>query len=286
VRTQDGWGTGVVEPSDGKPFAIVGKILDARIGDTLELRGTQTVHPKYGDQFKIESCFPMRPDSVDGVVAWLAETIPNVGEARARDLLAHFKTPAKLWEAIETNPEALAVIRGITTEAAVRIQAVYLAERDSREAKVALFAWGLSNNQIQKCLLKWKTLDVVVSAVRENPYALARHVDGFGFKRADEVARAQGIVHNDPRRVAAGIAHVLEQATYDGHCFMWGGALQRVAAEEVLEVTQAEAAAGIRRALREATIVRHGARYYAAAMCAIETSAANALEELTKDTST
>jgi exodeoxyribonuclease V alpha subunit len=283
VRTQDGWGTGRAQCDDDEPFAITGKVLDARPGDSLELRGSRFMHPKYGEQFKIESCVPMRPDSVDGVVAWLAATIPTVGEARARDLLSHFGTPDALWAAIETNPESLAAVRGITTEAAARIQTVYLRERDSRDHMIALRAWGLTTNQIQKCLDEWESLDVVVSEVRENPYALARHVDGFGFKRADEVARAQGMAHNDPRRVAAGIAHVLEQATFDGHCFMWGGQLQRVAAGEVLSITNAEAAEGIRRALREATIVRHGARYYTAAMGAHEASAATALDELTND---
>jgi len=283
VRTQDGWGTGVALDAEDEPFTITGKVLDARPGDNLELRGSRVLHPRYGEHFKIESCVPMRPDSVDGVVAWLASTLPSIGEARARDLLAHFKTPAALWLAIETNPDSLAAVNGITVEATARIRAVYLSERDTRDHMIALRAWGLTTNQIQKCLDQWESLDVVVSEVRENPYALARHVDGFGFKRADEVARAQGMAHNDPRRVAAGIAHVLEQATYDGHCFMWGGSLQRVAAEEVLAITHAEAADGIRRALREATIVRHGKRYYTAAMGAHEASAAIALDELTKD---
>ena len=282
VRTQDGWGTGLAcaEDSD-EPFAITGKVLDARVGDTLELRGSRVLHPKYGEQFKVESCVPMRPESVDGVVAWLSATLPNVGEVRAADLLDHFGSPAALWAAIETKPESLAAVRGITPDTAMRIQSVYLRERDSRAHKIALFAWGLTNNQIQRCLDQWETLEVVVSEVRANPYALARHVEGFGFKRADEVARAQGMAHNDPRRVAAGIAYVLEQATYNGHCFMWGGGLQREASEEVLNVTRNEAAEGIIRALREGTIVRHGKRYYTAAMGAFEHSAAIALASLT-----
>ena len=212
--------------------------------------------------------------------------MPSIGEARARELLSHFSTPAALWAAIETNPESLAAVRGITADNAARIAAVYLRERDTRDHMIALRAWGLTTNQIQKCLDEWESLDVVVTEVRANPYALARHVDGFGFKRADEVARAQGMAHNDPRRVAAGIAHVLEQATFEGHCFMWGGQLQRVAAEEVLNVTHSEAAEGIRRALREATIVRHSARYYTAAMGTHEASAANALETLTQEKDT
>lgn len=274
-KTEDGWGVGALDVDGSKDrAAIVGKVLDAKPGDSIELTGRWAEHATFGKQFRIDNCVVERAESVDGVVAWLKATLPNVGEMRARALVSHFGSVQALWHAIEHEHHRLCEVEGITSERAEAIHSTYSDNRAQRDNMVALRAWGLTANQIQRCLDTWHTYDEVVMQIRANPYLLARHVRGFGFERADKVAKLAGVKHNAPERIEAGIVHVLDQATGMGNCYMWGGALQRMAAEDLLDVTHQEAAGGIMRAWRSRLIVRRGARIYSARMEAAESSCA------------
>jgi len=254
--------------------AIVGKVLDARDGETVELQGRYAKHATYGEQFRIEHCVAQRAESVDGVVKWLSSTLHGIGDKRAAALIAHFGGVQGLWSAIETHHARLAEVDGITAERAEAIHSAYVEHSATRDNMVALRGWGLTNNQIQHCLNTWHTLDEVVHQVRCNPYLLARHVHGFGFSRADEVARLAGIKHDAPERIEAGIVHVLHEAATAGSCWLWGGALQRIAADDLLSVSYDAVADGIVAAAKQGAIVRRGKRIYSARMEAVESKAA------------
>lgn len=274
--SEDGWGVGTLRTPTERDVSIVGKVLDARVGDALELAGKWVVHSRYGDQFRISQCVTSRAVSVGGVVRWLAETLPGIGLTRARTLVDHFGGVDALWQVIELDHARLAEVDGITPERAEAIARTYGEQRARRDHEIKLRGWGLTTNQIQKCLDEWKTLDEVVEKISCNPYLLARHVQGFGFERADDVARLAGVAHDAPERIDAGIVYTLEKAMHEGHCFLYGGALQKIAAE-VLHVTFDDVARGIVRATQHKTIVRRGKRVYTARMETSERSCAESL---------
>ena len=275
-KSADGWGVGKLRVADADELVtIVGKILDTREGDTVELSGRYVTHQQWGEQFKIEGCIAQRAESAEGVVRWLASTLPGIGDKRAHGLIAHFGGVQQLWQVIETDAGRLAEVDGITPDRAQAIHAAYVEHSATRDNMICLRGWGLTNNQIQHCLDAWQTLDEVVHQVRCNPYLLARHVHGFGFARADEVAKLAGMKHNAPERIEAGIVHVLQEAAIAGSCWLWGGALQRIAADELLKVSFDEVAQGILSAARMGLILRRGKRIYSARMETIEAKAAS-----------
>jgi exodeoxyribonuclease V alpha subunit len=57
-----------------------------------------------------------------------------------------------------------------------------------------------------------------IEVVSENPYQLAKDIIGIGFISADTIAGNLGIAKNSLVRARAGVAHVLLEATSDGHC--------------------------------------------------------------------
>jgi exodeoxyribonuclease V alpha subunit len=57
-----------------------------------------------------------------------------------------------------------------------------------------------------------------IEIVSQNPYQLAKDIRGIGFISADTIAGNLGIAKNSLVRARAGIAHVLLEATSDGHC--------------------------------------------------------------------
>lgn len=270
-RTLDGWGTGELRVDGVSDVTgITGKMLDAKPGDTVEVVGRYVEHERFGIQFRVSSCITQQATSTEGAVLWLASAMPGIGPKRAQELIARCGGVPELWHMLEHEHERLAELDGITVDRAQAIHVTYMAQRNVRDHMVALRGWGLTDNQIQKCMDEWHTLEATVLNIRANPFLLARHVHGFGFARADEVARRAGMARNAPERIEAGIVHTLDEATASGHCWLWGGALQKIAATKYLHVTLEECADGIMRAWRSGFVVRRGKRVYSARMESIE----------------
>lgn len=274
----DGWGTGVLltgqrratgsdvardRPSSTQDetdtVIISGKLLGARVGDAVELEGAFTYSEKWGRQFKIKSCNVVRPDGPDGAVRWMASRLPAIGETRARALVERFGE--QLWEVLEHEPHRCAEVDGITAERALEIGAAYKEIAGERVNMVKLRGWGLTDNQVGRCVERWGSLDRVTKELTQNPYLLAQEVFGFGFKRSDEIAMKMGVLKNAPERLRAGVEHVVGEAAQEGHVFVAGRALQRIAAE-LLGVSEAALAPAIKEVAREGRLVRRGWRVY------------------------
>ncbi len=60
--------------------------------------------------------------------------------------------------------------------------------------------------------------DQAVAKVSENPYRLALDIHGIGFKTADELAQQLGIDRESLIRAQAGVRHVLQETSGQGHC--------------------------------------------------------------------
>lgn len=261
-HTASGWGTGSIKPHDGgEAVPIKGVVVGGRPGDSVEVEGFWSVHPVYGRQFTVTGCVPTTPQTPDAVVAWMASQFPGVGAKRARAMLDHCGGVDGLWRVIESAPERLAEVDGITADRAAAIAAAYREAASDRDHMIALRGWGLTDAQVRRCLDQWGTHANVASHIRTNPYELCHAVTGFGFKRADVVARRVGIGKDSIDRMVAGVVYTLEQAITEGHCFLWGGQLQRMAAD-VLEVDAAIVGRGIGEAWRRGYVVRRGKRVY------------------------
>jgi exodeoxyribonuclease V alpha subunit len=283
IHTSTGWGTGVLAPADGgSPVAIKGVVVGGRPGDSVELEGYWQDSPQYGPTFAVVSCTTTAPATAEAVVAWMASKLPGVGDKRAHEMLTHFGGAQALWDVIEREHARLTEVSGITPDRAAAIHAAYTDGRAERDSSVTLKGWGLTDNQIARCKDAWKSTAEVVKRIRENPYALCYLVTGFGFKRADEVAQRIGIAPDAIERVVAGVVYTLETAILDGHCFLWGGQLQREAAE-VLDLDPSAVGRGIAEAWRLGHIVRRGKRIYSQRLERAEGDCAQALAALLKE---
>lgn len=271
----DGWGYGEVR-SPSETASVIGTLVGVRVGDTVELVGAWADNPRYGRQLKVRVCTVERPQSAEGIIAWLASTLPDIGEGRARALVERYGD--KLWHVIETAHEALASVEGITPKRAEAIHAAYLKHRAERDHMIALRGWGLTDNQIARCRAVWGDIASVVDHVHANPYELSQHVHGFGFLRADKVARKAGVAEDAPERLQAGVEHVIAEAAAAGHCFLSGKRLQAEAASpKVLGVDPDKLPRAILAAAASGRVVRNGWRYYARRLDAAERSCADAI---------
>ena len=71
--------------------------------------------------------------------------------------------------------------------------------------------------------------------ISENPYRLARDIQGIGFLTADRIAAKLGIENTEMVRVRAGTSYALAEAMGEGHCGLPVEELQTFA-HKLLEV--------------------------------------------------
>lgn len=277
VRSSDGWGTGMLVAKDGTRYAIVGKLVGAAAGETVELEGDWAEHQRYGRQFKFRSCTAVRPESKDGVIAWLCATLPGLGPARAHECVTRFGSA--LWDVIETDPRRLCAVDGITPARADAIAAAYEKNRADRDYMIKLRGWGLTDGQIARALEAWGTLAKAIEEVQRNPYSLSQYVFGFGFLRADAVAMKAGVKYDSPFRIAAGVEHVLDEQTTKGHCYVPSGMLVTVTAK-LLGVDERAVVTAVVTAIRTGRAVRRGKRVYSSRLDQAEAHCASGLRRL------
>lgn len=276
VRGSDGWGTGTLIAKDGA-HSVVGKLVGAAAGETVELEGAWSEHPKYGRQFKFRTCTAVRPESADGIIAWLCATLPGLGPVRARQLTDRFGD--ELWATIESNHRALCAIDGITPARADAIRTAYDKNRADRDHMIKLRGWGMTDGQIARALEAWGSLPKTIAHVQQNPYELSQVVFGFGFTRADAVAMKAGVKYDSPFRIAAGVEHVLEEQTTKGHCYLPSGALVTMAGK-LLGVDERRVVGALVSAIRSGRVVRRGKRLFARRLDEAEEQCAAGLRRL------
>ena len=259
---KDGWGRAMVRAGSGDAaVAVMGTVLGVDEGTTVECHGRWDVHPQYGKQFKASSISTVVPSSAEGAIAWIASKLPAVGRKRATELVERYGIPA-LWDVLEQSPEQLVEVRGITADAAQKIGAEYARVKSERDEMVALRGWGLSEYQITRCRDAWK--GNVVAELRADPYRLAEVVDGFGFKRADEVARRMGTPSDHPSRIRACILHTLSEAEGAGHCYVPSGRLVAISSD-MLGLARDIVARELSLAVGLGVVVQDGTRIYSSA---------------------
>lgn len=247
----DFFGRATVKPlNGGARVTVVGKLLGVGPGDTVEVTGVYTRHERFGEQFKLTTIRATSPKDAAGVVGWMSSRLPNLGKTRALALVERFGIDG-IWTVIEREPQRLLEVAGITPARADEIVAAYNAHRHERDRMVTFKGWGLTDGQIARVLEQWGMR--AEERIRENPYELAEHVHGFGFARADVVARKMGLALDAPARVRAGLLHVLGEACERGHTFLWTPALIKMTAK-LLGVVEKTCAPELRALLEQGRI--------------------------------
>ena len=197
-------------------LTVVGYMTGVGIGESIKIKGGWAAHPRYGQQFKIQSFEVTLPAAVDGIRKYLASgVIKGIGPSMAARMTKLFG--ADTLEIIEKRPERLLEVEGIGQTKAGMIQEAWQEHHTLRTLMQFLQEMGV---QTSYCAQIYKAYGPdAVDLIREDPYVLAEDIPGAGFLIADTVARKLGVEIEDPERVRACIMHIVLQNADDGHTF-------------------------------------------------------------------
>lgn len=203
--------------NDDGEMTCVGNFHYIEEGELLKLQGEYTTHKLYGLQFKAEASEVCEPEDLVSIERYLGSgAVKGVGAALAGRIVKKFKQDT--FRIIEEEPERLADIKGISERKAREIATQVEEKKDMRQAMIYLQKYGISTTLAARIYQHYGRS--VYRVIEENPYQIADHVPGVGFKTADEIASKVGIHTDSDYRIRSGIFYTLLQSVNEGHVYL------------------------------------------------------------------
>jgi exodeoxyribonuclease V alpha subunit len=208
----------VDSPSEPGQVNVVGLLGDVAPGESLRMTGEWVEHPKFGRQFKAESCEHLLPASINGIRRFLGSgAVKGIGEKTADRLISRFGS--QILDIMDSDPEQLLEVEGIGPAKLKTIVSSWQEKREVRGLMLFLQTHGVATTFAHRIFRHYGVN--AVQRLRANPYDLAYDIHGIGFRTADEVALKLGFAEDAPQRLEAGVEYCLRQtAEGAGHMFL------------------------------------------------------------------
>ena len=203
--------------NDEELITAVGIMPYVGVGETIEAKGTWTVHASFGRQFKIEYFEKKMPVTTDSILKYLSSrTIKGIGPKTAKAIVDRYGEDS--LNVIENHPQWLADLPGITLQKAKQMQESFQEQFGVRS--VMMFFREFFGPSTALRIYK-RFGGAAIDVVQKNPYILCSEAMGIGFEKADKMAASLKIPKDAPERVGAGIEYVLtHNANQNGHVFI------------------------------------------------------------------
>jgi exodeoxyribonuclease V alpha subunit len=214
-----GWSVLRVQPFDNPHQRETVIVHQTKVfaGATMVFEGAWTVHPRHGRQFRAIRAVEQKPADSAALEKYLGSgLIKGVGPKTARKIVRHFGKDT--LDVFEGPIERLTEVPGIARKKLEMIRAAWSEHRAIREVMMFLQSHGISTLFAVRIYMAYG--DNAIAYVSDDPYRLAADFYGIGFFSADKVALSLGLAPDSPRRIMAGIRHVLSASRELGHCYL------------------------------------------------------------------
>ncbi len=198
-------------------IVVTGCLPFSAPGEELTLDGVWERHPAHGDQFRATAAKRSMPSGDRNIYEYLASgVIRGIGPATAGVLVTRFGS--RTLEVIESSPEKLSEIRGISLGKARKISEAFRRQNSVRLLMEFLTANGL---KAEYAMRLYKVYGNEASdMLRANPYILSTDRIGGQFDEADALAISLGFEEDSPQRIAAALIYEMVYNLGNGHSFL------------------------------------------------------------------
>lgn len=120
----------------------------------------------------------------------------------------------------DKDASALVQVKGVGLKTANRWLQRFHSSIDKSRVFVELKDYGLTAGMVEKLYNHYKSADLIIEAVRKNPYVLI-DIHGIGWKTCDELALKGGMGEHSKERVTAFIKRYLYEMTEKGCTYVY-----------------------------------------------------------------
>lgn len=224
---------------NGESVTVVGCFPYAAPGESMIISGVWMNHSVHGRQFKAEFAQRLLPTSAPAIYDYLAGgAVKGIGPATAALIVDRFGD--KTLDVLESSPEKLAELRGISLSKAKQMSKDFRHQAGVRRIMEFICSFGLRPILAMRMYKFYG--DDALELLRENPYILATNHIGGRFSEADALALEMGLDGSSRNRINAACLFELKHNLNNGHCFIPREKLAAVTAELInVEAGEAEA---------------------------------------------
>lgn len=174
-------------------------------------------HSKFGLQYKVHSYQTIIPDTKDGLIAYLSSNLfHGIGKKTAAKIIDHLGETA--ISTILNNPSVLDAIPGLKKENKESLVKNLQENEGFEHVAVHLVKYGIGLKMAQTIYQVYQ--EATIDQLQKDPYQYVFDVEGFGFQKADEIARQNGIPLTHPNRIGAACIYILQKSVPDGHVYL------------------------------------------------------------------
>ena len=236
---------------NGESVTVVGCFPYAAPGESMIISGVWMNHSVHGRQFKAEFAQRLLPTSAPAIYDYLAGgAVKGIGPATAALIVDRFGD--KTLDVLESSPEKLAELRGISLSKAKQMSKDFRHQAGVRRIMEFVCSFGLRPILAMRMYRFYG--DDALELLRENPYILATNHIGGRFSEADALALEMGLDGSSRNRINAACLFELKHNLNNGHCFIPREKLAAVTAE-LINVETGEAEASIDELIETGQIV-------------------------------
>ena len=188
--------------TDDEELTIVGSFPHLEDGFSYEFIGEFRSNLKYGEQFFVESYSRSNSISKEGLIEYLSsEKFVGIGLKTATNIVDVLGCDA--ITKILNDKACLDEVKGLNETKRKIIYEVLKENEAIDKTFVDLYSFGLSSKMVLKLYERYGAN--AANLIKENPYRLIDDVDGFGFKKCDNLAMSLGIDKKDMKRLKASV---------------------------------------------------------------------------------
>lgn len=253
-KEEDGYIVFELETEDAM-ITVVGELGLLEPGEEVELTGSFVSHPRFGQQYRAESCIRALPSTVVNIERYLASgVISGIGKALAKRIVDEFGEFT--LQIIENEPNKLCRVKGISPQKCEAIAEAAQQIFGLRSLMGKLQAFSIPASVAMKAYRRWGV--PAWEMIQENPYRLCYTGIGLDFHAAERIAFAMQIPANSTKRLIAGFRWLLETAALEGHTCLPFADFHSVALKG-LNIQEQDFQAGFEEAAEEQEIILYHA---------------------------
>ena len=187
--------------------------------DTYMFYGDLVNHPKYGEQFNVESYDRVKTDEKESIIEFLTSGLfKGIGEKKAKKI---YDTLGKdTFNIILNNPNNLLLIPTITQKNVDTLHNKLKEYESSYEIIIYLNELGFNTKDSMSIYNYYK--NDAKSIIEKDIYRLVKDINELSFKKIDYIALQSGIKKLDIIRVKASILYLMNEiSNLYGHSYIF-----------------------------------------------------------------
>ena len=246
--------------------------------DKYAFYGDFEIHPKYGQQFKLDHYEIVLSTDEEEIIKYLSSPLfKGIGPTQAKYIVdALGKNALSL---IKEDKHHLDLVKGMTVAKRELIYEVLTSNDYDQEVTQFFMGHGISLRHIGiiQETYKEKTLEIL----QNHPYQLVEDIDGIGFKTADELALKTGGTLDNPDRLKAGVIYSIKQSCFSsGSMYVFYDEIKKAFHKIIYHIDDEVFDEYLNTLVEEGRVIKEGEYYYDEELYESEEIIANFLHKI------